>query len=65
LDTLKKEYPTLSDTELLKLSLAETARLIESKNLLTQASQTFGYKSNEVESNQIYDEKVVQKYIKK
>jgi hypothetical protein len=64
LDTLRKQYPTLSDTEILKLSLAETAREIESKSMLQHASTTFGYTST-VESEDIFQIKNVKKYIKK
>jgi hypothetical protein len=64
LDTLKKQYPTLSDTEILKLSLSETARSIESKNLLLRASHSFGYSSN-TPPNDIFDAGSVKKYTKK
>jgi hypothetical protein len=64
LDTLRKQYPTLSDTEILKFSLSETAREIESKAMLLHASTTFGYTST-AESEDIFQIKNVKKYIKK
>jgi hypothetical protein len=64
LDGLRRQYPTLSDTEILKLSLSETAKNIESKALLLKASETFGFVSA-VENQEIFDPKAIKKYVKK
>jgi hypothetical protein len=62
LDVLKKQYPTLSDTEILKLSLSETARTLESKSTLLQASHTFGYSSKT--KDDIFEESSIKEYKK-
>jgi len=62
LDILKKEYPTLTETEILKLALAETAKSVESKSLLNQASTVFDFGSKENGSDNIFDPKNVSKY---
>jgi hypothetical protein len=64
LNIMKHEYPTLSDTELLKVALSEVAQKIEAKSLLLQASNTFGY-TTATPDTVLYNPKKVKIYKKK